>query len=66
MNQRPPNLADGKLAIDALAGLVDGVAGHLGEEEPALREALAQLRLAFVALSSASGDEAGEELLSDE
>jgi hypothetical protein len=53
LNQRPPNLEDGRLAIDAMAGLVEGLAGRLGEEEPALQEALGQLRLAFVSLSGA-------------
>jgi len=51
LNQRPPNLTEGRLAIDALSGLVDGVGDRLGEQGPALQEALTQLRLAFVQLS---------------
>src|SRR3954453_22806250 len=50
-NVRPPNLEDGRLAIDAMAALVEGLAGRLGEEEGALQEALGQRRLAFVSLS---------------
>ena len=42
-----PKLVRGPLAIDALAALVDGLAGRLGEAEPTLREALAQLRTAY-------------------
>lgn len=48
LDREPPNLDDARLAIDALAALVDGLEGRLGEEEEALREARAQLQLAFV------------------
>ena len=51
LNRRPPNLDDGRLAIDAMASLVEGLVGRLGEEEAALLEALGQLRLAYVALT---------------
>jgi len=50
LNQRPPNLEEGRLAVDAMGALVEGLAGRLGEEEVSLREALAQLRMAFVQL----------------
>ena len=50
LNQRPPNLEEGRLAVDAMGALVEGLAGRLGEEETSLREALAQLRMAFVQL----------------
>lgn len=53
LNRRPPNLEEGRLAIDAMAALVDGVAGRLGNEEPALQDALKQVRLAYVALTGA-------------
>ena len=48
LDREPANLGDARLAIDALSALVDGLAGRLGEEEQALKEALAQLRLAYV------------------
>jgi hypothetical protein len=51
LDQDPANLDDARLAIDALGALVEGLEGRLGEEEDALREALAQLRLAFVQVS---------------
>jgi hypothetical protein len=57
LNQRPPNLEEARLAIDALAALVEGLAGRLGEEESALRDALNQLRMAFVQLSQSGGAE---------
>jgi hypothetical protein len=48
LDRDPANLEDARLAIDALSALVDGLPGRLGEEEQALKEALAQLRLAYV------------------
>lgn len=56
LNQRPPNLLEGRLAIDALSGLVEGVGDRLGEQGPALTDALTQLRMAFVQLSQREGD----------
>jgi hypothetical protein len=43
-----PKLPEASVAIDALAALLDGLAGRLGESEPTLREALAQLRAAYL------------------
>jgi hypothetical protein len=43
-----PKLAEASLAIDALAALLDGLSGRLGESEPTLSEALAQLRAAYL------------------
>lgn len=51
LNQRPPDLAEGRLAIDAMAALVEGLEGRLGDQEQTLRDALAQLRLAYVELA---------------
>ena len=50
----PPNLEEAGLAIDAMAGLVDGLGDRLGANAEPLREALAQLRLAFVQLRERS------------
>src|SRR4051795_7643878 len=47
-----PRLAEAGLAIDALAALVDGLGDRLAPHNEALREAVTQLRLAFVELSS--------------
>jgi hypothetical protein len=52
----PPNLEEAKLAIDATAALVEGLAGRLGEHEEPLRDALAQLRLVFVQVSQGTDD----------
>ncbi|HEX4866090.1 MAG TPA: hypothetical protein VFV32_00535 [Acidimicrobiales bacterium] len=43
-----PKLSEASLAIDALAALVDGLGDRLGEPTQTLREALAQLRAAYL------------------
>jgi GAF domain-containing protein len=43
-----PQFAEAQLAIDGLAALVDGLAGRLGDSEATLKDALHQVRLAFV------------------
>jgi hypothetical protein len=52
------SLEEAALALDAMAALVEGLGDRLGEHAPALRDALAQLRLAFVQITQAaeSGD----------
>ncbi|HUQ38565.1 MAG TPA: DUF1844 domain-containing protein [Acidimicrobiales bacterium] len=54
LGQQPAQLDQARLAIDALAALVEGLPGRLGEHEPALRDGLAQLRLAFVQVRAAA------------
>ena len=53
----PPDLESASLAIDAVACLVDGLGDRLGEETATLRDALANIRLAFVQITSARGSE---------
>lgn len=54
-----PKLGEAVLAIDALTALVDGLVGRLGEAEPTLKDALAQLRAAYLDVRSrATGDPA--------
>jgi hypothetical protein len=48
LSQQPPNLGEASVSIDAMAALVEGLAGRLGEHERTLKDALAQLRMAFV------------------
>ncbi len=50
----PPKLDQARLAIDALALLIEGLGPRLGEEQGNLREGLTQLRLAFVRLGGTS------------
>lgn len=53
-----PKLSEASLAIDALAALVDGLGDRLGEPSQTLREALAQLRAAYLEVRSRT--ESGE------
>jgi hypothetical protein len=58
LSHRPPNVEAARLAIDGLGLLVDGLGERLGAHAPSLREALAQIRLAYVQILNAapSGD----------
>jgi hypothetical protein len=53
--QDPPNFVEAQLAIDAMAGVVEGLGERLGDATATLRDALAQIRLAFVQLRAAGG-----------
>ena len=44
----PPRLEEARLAIDALGALVDGLGERLAPHDETLRDALSQLRLAYV------------------
>ena len=48
LSAKPARLVDAVLAIDAMACLVEGLGDRLGEEAAFLRDALANIRLAFV------------------
>jgi hypothetical protein len=52
LSLQPPQLDQAALAIDALGLMVEGLAGRLGDQEQQIREALAQLRMAFVQIKS--------------
>ncbi len=48
LSAAPPHLAQAALAIDAFGCLVEGLGERLGPDAATLRDALAQIRLAFV------------------
>lgn len=52
LQEEKPDLTEARLAIDALAALVEGLGEQLGKYQASLTQALAQLRLAFVQASS--------------
>jgi hypothetical protein len=54
LSLKPPQLSEAQLAIDALAALVEGMPGRLGEYEAQLRDGVAQLRIAYVQIKSAN------------
>ena len=56
----PPNFEDAQLTIDAMAAILESLAGRLGDDERTLADGLAQIRLAFVQLKAAvAAKEAG-------
>lgn len=57
LQQQPPHLVEAKVAIDAMAGMLQAVAGRLGEHEGDLKAMLSQIQLAFVQVQSAVGGE---------
>jgi hypothetical protein len=59
LSQQPPNLPEATVAIDAMAALVEGLAGRYGPNEDTLKEALAQLRMAFVQIRAAQAAPGG-------
>ena len=61
LSEEDPDLTAARLAIDAMGQLVDGLSDRLGEAEATLKDALAQLRMAFVQVSEqAAGGDAPE------
>ncbi len=54
LTSEEPNFEEARLAIDALGVLVEGLEGRLGGGEPTLKDALHQIRLAFVQRSQES------------
>ena len=60
LGQEPPHLADAQVAIDALAGILDAVGPRLGDNGPALTQALTQMRMAFVEAKQAAASGGGE------
>jgi hypothetical protein len=62
LSAEQPRLPDAVLAIDALAALVEGLAGRLGDAEPTLRDALGQLRMAYVQVRHDQGRQGQSEV----
>jgi hypothetical protein len=56
LSQPSPNFAEASVAIDAMAAVLEKIAGRLGENEGTLRDALSQLQLAFVQLQSRASE----------
>ena len=53
LSTSPPDLASAALAIDAVGCLVEGLGDRIGDEAPTMRDALANIRMAFVQVKSA-------------
>jgi hypothetical protein len=54
LSASPPDLAGAALAIDAFGCLVEGLGERMGPEIATLRDALAQIRLAFVQIKGSA------------
>ncbi|MCH7788779.1 MAG: hypothetical protein IH940_04990 [Acidobacteria bacterium] len=52
LSNEPPTMDEAKIAIDAMSAIAGVLEGKLGEEEPTVRDALAQIQMAFVSISS--------------
>lgn len=55
LSVQPPALDEARLAIDALAALLDATGDRLGEPAGQLRQAVDQLRMAWVQVRDAAG-----------
>lgn len=51
----PPDLVSASLAIDAMAALVEGLGTRLGDDSATMREALTNIRMAFVQIKNQTG-----------
>ncbi len=56
LSATPPDLQQAALAIDAVACLIDGLGDRLGDDAETMRDALNNIRLAFVQIKGASDD----------
>ena len=54
LSSQPAAFSEAQVAIDGMAAIVEGLEGRLGENEATLRDALSQLRMAFVQLKGAA------------
>jgi hypothetical protein len=54
LSASPPDLRAAALAIDAVACLVEGLGDRLGEDASTFRDALANIRLAYVQIGSST------------
>ncbi len=57
LSATPPELVQAALAIDAVACLVDGLGDRLGHDAPVMRDALNNIRLAFVQIKGSVSDD---------
>ena len=60
LSQQPANMGEASVAIDALGAVVEALPDRLGEAEGTLRDALHQIRLAYVQGGQQADDGPGE------
>ena len=54
LSSQPPAFAEAQVAIDGMSAIVEALEGRLGENEPTLKDALSQLKMAYVQLKGAA------------
>ena len=59
LSSEPPNFPEAQVAIDAMSAIVDGLEGRLGENEPTLKDALHQLKMAYIQLKGVAATSEG-------
>lgn len=52
LGANPPRFGDARLAIDALAAIVDALGSRLGQDHETFKDALANIRLVYVKLTT--------------
>ena len=55
LSSETPDLVSASLAIDAMGMLVDGLGDRLGDDAATMRDALANIKMAFVGLKAQTG-----------
>lgn len=60
LSQPDPRVDEAQVAIDAMGAIIDSLPGRLGDAEHSLRDALAQIRLAYVQIGGTTRAAAGE------
>ena len=54
LSSQPPAFSEAQVAIDGMSAIIDALEGRLGENEPTLKDALSQLKMAYVQLKGAA------------
>lgn len=55
LSSETPDLVSASLAIDAMTMLVDGLGDRLGDDAPTMKDALGNLKMAFVGVKAQTG-----------
>ena len=55
LSSETPDLVSASLAIDAMAAIVDGLGERLGDDAETMRDALGNIRMAFVGVKAQTG-----------
>lgn len=56
LSAETPDLGSASLAIDAMAAVVEGLGDRLGDDTQTMRDALANIRMAFVGVKARTRD----------